>query len=92
MPGMTAENRKLLDDSITEYGASLDRVLGEKEHQKALAEKMKVMLNIQPAHFVKVATAYWKGSAELERKRAEDQYDLFVLAQGVVDGDGGLSE
>ena len=84
---MTAEHRKLLDDSIAEWGASQDRVLGEKEHQKAIAEKMKVMLNILPAHFAKVATAYWKNSAELERKRAEDQYDLFLIASGIVEGE-----
>lgn len=78
MTGLTAEQKKTLDELIGQYGISLDRSEDESEIRKSIEEKSET-LGIKKGHFRALAKAVWKGAREIARADLSDQLDLFEL-------------
>ena len=72
-----ASEVKSLATHLKEFSDSLLRMEGEKELQKAIAEKVESELNIKPTHFKKAATAYFKDKLSDLRDDTAQQYHLF---------------
>ena len=79
MSGLTKENRKKLDDVLSEYCLSLTRIDNEQSQMKAMEELVKSQLNIDPKHFKTLAKALWRDEREKTQKDIEGQLDLFLL-------------
>ena len=71
---------------ITEYTDSLSRIDGERDHMKAIQEKVQTELQIEPKHFAKLATAYHADKVENEHANFATLADLFTLVRGVDAG------
>lgn len=82
MPGLTAEQRSKLLESIRQWGQSQDRIQGEQDHQAALAATLKDECGIAEKHFKRLAKAYWADTVKKDREDAEAQLDLFEQAKG----------
>lgn len=78
MTGLTAEQKKTLDELIGQYGISLDRSESESEIRKSIEEKSET-LGIKKGNFRTLAKAVWKGQQEATRKDISDQLDLFEM-------------
>lgn len=78
MTGLTAEQKKTLDELIGQYGISLDRSESESEIRKSIEEKSET-LGIKKGNFRALAKAVWKGQQEAMRQDISDQLDLFEL-------------
>lgn len=72
---------KSLITYVKEYGDSLLRMDGERELQKAIAEKAETDCRVKPAHFKKAATAYFKDKVKELREDIGGQLDLLELIQ-----------
>ena len=72
---------KSLITYVKEYGDSLLRMDGERELQKAIAEKAETDCRVKPAHFKKAATAYFKDKVKELREDISGQLDLLELIQ-----------
>lgn len=80
--GMTAEQHRVLTESIRQWGESQDRIVGEQNHQEALAAKLQDEMLIPKKHFKRVAKAYWADTVKKDREDAEAQLDLFEQVRG----------
>lgn len=78
MTGLTAEQKKTLDELIGQYGISLDRSEDESEIRKSIEEKSET-LGIKKGNFRALAKAVWKGTREIAMADLSDQLDLFDL-------------
>lgn len=78
MTGLTAEQKKTLDELIGQYGISLDRSENESEIRKSIEEKSET-LGIDKKNFKLLVKAVWKNQRQAERDRISDQLDLFDL-------------
>lgn len=78
MTGLTAEQKKTLDELIGQYGISLDRSESESEIRKSIEEKSET-LGIKKGNFRALAKAVWKGQQEAMRQDISDQLDLFEM-------------
>ncbi len=72
---------KSLITYVKEYGDSLLRMDGERELQKAIAEKAETDCRVKPAHFKKAATAYFKDKVKELREDISGQLDLLESIQ-----------
>ncbi len=72
---------KHIIDYIKEYGDSLLRMDGERELQKAIAERAETDCRVKPAHFKKAATAYFKDKVKELREDISGQLDLLESIQ-----------
>ncbi len=72
---------KSLITYIKEYGDSLLRMDGERELQKAIAERAETVCRVKPAHFKKAATAYFKDKVKELREDISGQLDLLESIQ-----------
>ncbi len=72
---------KSLITYVKEYGDSLLRMDGERELQKAIAERAETDCRVKPAHFKKAATAYFKDKVKELREDIGGQLDLLELIQ-----------
>ena len=72
---------KSLITYVKEYGDSLLRAEGEKELQKAIAERAETDCRVKPAQFKKAATAYYKDKVKELRDDLGEQLDLLELIQ-----------
>lgn len=72
---------KSLITYVKEYGDSLLRAEGEKELQKAIAERAEMDCKVKPAQFKKAATAYFKDKVKELREDLGEQLDLLELIQ-----------
>jgi hypothetical protein len=72
---------KSLITYVKEYGDSLLRMDGERELQKAIAERAETDCRVKPAHFKKAATAYFKDNVKELREDIGGQLDLLELIQ-----------
>ena len=78
MPGLTADQKKSLDELIVTYGTSLNRSDDEAELRKSVEEKAE-RLGIKKGNFRALAKAVWKGTREIAMADLSDQIDLFDL-------------
>lgn len=72
---------KSLITYVKEYGDSLLRMDGERELQKAIAERAETDCRVKPAHFKKAATAYFKDKVKELREDISGQLDLLESIQ-----------
>ncbi|MBP8215591.1 MAG: hypothetical protein KAX66_08985 [Propionivibrio sp.] len=87
MPGLTADQKKSLDELIVTYGTSLNRSDDEAELRKSVEEKAE-RLGIDKKNFKLLAKAVWKNQRQAERDRISDQLDLFDLYGDFEDDQG----
>lgn len=87
MPGLTADQKKSLDELIGQYGISLDRSEDESEIRKSIEEKSET-LGIKKGNFRALAKAVWKGTREIAMADLSDQLDLFDLYGDFEDDQG----
>ena len=74
---MTPETRKTLLGLILEYGNSLTRIQGEKEHLKAIEARAADECDVSLKAFKTVATAHWADKSESAREDLEAILDVF---------------
>lgn len=67
---------------LSEYGKSLDRMDGEKDHQAAIAGRAEKECGCAPRHFKKLALALHKDAVTAGRKDLKEQIDLFDTVMG----------
>ena len=72
---------KSLITYVKEYGDSLLRMDGERELQKAIAERAETDCRVKPARFKKAATAYFKDKVKELREDISGQLDLLESIQ-----------
>lgn len=76
------DKKGLLKTLLAEYGHSLTRTEGEKDHRAAIAERAENECAALKQHFKKLAMAQHKDQMKLTRDDLEAQIDLFDQALG----------
>ncbi len=71
-----------LQSLLSEYGDSLARVDGEKDHQDAIAKRAEIQCHCLQKNFKKLALAIHKGKLALTRNELNEQLGLFNQAIG----------
>lgn len=79
---MNPDWRKNLLAFLAEYDASMNRTDGEKDHQKAIAQRVLDDLGVDPKHFVRLATAYHRDEVAKAREDLQAQLSLYETAAG----------
>lgn len=81
---MTHDDHKKLQDLLSEYGHSLERMAGERDLLKAIENRATLELGMEAKTFKTVATALWKDAARQTRETLQEQIDLFDRVLGPV--------
>lgn len=79
-------NFEFLKQAIVEYGNSLTRIDGEKDHQAAIVAQVKEKCEIEPAYFKRLSVA-------MHKDRLEDVYleagEMMALVDTLRSGESG---
>ncbi|RMG25954.1 MAG: hypothetical protein D6732_21765 [Methanobacteriota archaeon] len=84
MTNLSDANKSILKRALDEFDASLTRIEAERDHQKAICQRVKDTTGIEPKVFRKAAKIYHKQN----RPEVETEFDEVIAVYEAVVGGG----